>query len=67
MVFISVHKLLKLKKIPTDAVYYNIKFLQLKYQKFHIFQAFVGNPQRVDINICIKHRLISMQNELKLW
>jgi len=31
MVFISVHNLLKLKKTPTDAVYYNMKFLQLKH------------------------------------
>lgn len=61
------HQLLKLKKIPTYALYYIIKFLQLKHiftiktsfynKRTDMFWPFVGYPPRVYISICIKHRL----------
>jgi len=41
----------------TNALHYNIKFLQLKLWNSDMFRPCVGHPQGVDINICIKRRL----------
>ena len=57
MEFISVHWLLKFEEIPTDVLYYNIKFLQLKQRNSDMFRPFVGQLQGVDIIIYKNHCL----------
>jgi len=51
MVFRSMHHLLKLKKIPTNALYYTIKFLQLK-QVFTIKSLTCFDPLWVILREC---------------
>jgi len=49
--------LLKFEEIPTDVLYYNIKFLQLKQRNSDMFRPFVGQLQGVDIIIYKNHCL----------
>ena len=47
--------LLKFRNIPTNALYYNMKFLQLEYWDSDMLSPFlVDHPQVVHINIYIK-------------
>ena len=45
------------KKMPTNALYYSIKFLQLKHWNSDMFRPVVGHRQGVYISICMKCRL----------
>ena len=57
--------LLKFTNIPTNALYYNVVFLQLKYWDSDMFSPFlVGQPQGVHISICIKKSTLLCSQEL---
>lgn len=53
MVFWSMHKLLQFSNTSTDALYDNVKLLQLQHYNSDVFWPFLmGHPQVVYTNIC---------------
>ena len=57
--------LLKFWNIPKNAMYYNVKFLQLKYWDFDMFSPiFVGHPQGGPTSIYIKNSTLLCSQEL---